>query len=48
MPQETSRFRMIRPNKSQKVMLLADENYVFALPKEYQSANVLVEGTGGE
>jgi hypothetical protein len=45
--QDTSRFRMIRPNKSEKVMLPAGENHVFALPKEYQSANVLVEITGG-
>ncbi len=44
---DTSRFRMIRPNKSGKVMLPAGENHVFALPKEYQSANVLVEITGG-
>ena len=41
--QDTSRFRMIRPNKSEKVMLPAGENHVFALPKEYQSASVLVE-----
>jgi len=45
--QDTSRFRMIRPNKSEKVMLPAGENHVFALPAEYQSANVLVEITGG-
>jgi len=45
--QDTSRFRMIRPNLSQKIMLPAGENHVFALPKEYQSANVLVEITGG-
>jgi hypothetical protein len=46
--QDTSRFRMIRPNKSEKVMLPAGaEAHVFALPKEYQSANVLVEVTGG-
>ena len=46
--QDTSRFRMIRPNKSEKVMLPAgQETHVFALPKEYQSANVLVEVTGG-
>ena len=46
--QDTSRCRMIRPNKSEKVMLPAgQENHVFALPKEYQSANVLVEITGG-
>ncbi len=45
--QDTSRFRMIRPNKSGKVMLPAGEQHVFALPAEYQSANVLVEITGG-
>ena len=45
--QDTSRFRMILPNKSEKVILPAGENHVFALPKEYQSANVLVEITGG-
>ncbi|HWB04601.1 MAG TPA: hypothetical protein VG796_16350 [Verrucomicrobiales bacterium] len=46
--QDTSRFRMIRPNRSEKVMLPANTNsHVFALPAEYQSANVLVEITGG-
>ena len=45
--QDTSRFRMIRPNLTAKIMLPAGENHVFALPKEYQSANVLVEITGG-
>ena len=45
--QDTSRFRMIRPNKSEPIKLPAGENHVFALPKEYQSANVLVEITGG-
>jgi hypothetical protein len=46
--QDTSRFRMIRPNRSEKVMLPAgQETHVFALPREYQSANVLVEITGG-
>ena len=45
--QDTSRFRMIRPNKSGPIKLPAGENHVFALPKEYQSANVLVEITGG-
>ena len=34
---------MIRPNKSEKIMLPAGENHVFALPKEYQSAIVPVE-----
>ena len=45
--QDTSRFRMIRPNKTEKVMLPAGEHHVFALPAEFQSANVLVEITGG-
>jgi hypothetical protein len=46
--QDTSRFRMIRPNRSEKIMLPAgQETHVFALPREYQSANVLVEITGG-
>jgi hypothetical protein len=45
--QDTSRFRMIRPNKSTTIELPAGENHVFALPAEYQSANVLVEVTGG-
>jgi hypothetical protein len=45
---DTSRFRMIRPNRSERVILPAGrETHVFALPKEYQSANVLVEVSGG-
>ena len=38
---------MIRPNEHEQIMLPAGENHVFVLPKEYQSANVLVEITGG-
>jgi hypothetical protein len=46
--QDTSRFRMIRPNRTEKIMLPANTNtHIFALPAEYQSANVLVEVTGG-
>ena len=45
--QDTSRFRTIRPNRSEKVMLPAGGTHVFALPAEYQSANVLVEISGG-
>ncbi len=44
---DTSRFRMIRPNKSATIKLPAGEDHVFALPADYQSANVLVEITGG-
>lgn len=45
--QDTSRFRTIRPNRSEKMMLPAGGAHVFALPAEYQSANVLVEISGG-
>ena len=46
--QDTSQFRMIRPNRSEKIALPAGKDlHSFPLPAEYQSANVLVEVTGG-
>ncbi len=46
--QDTSRFQMIRPKASERLVLPAEKaNHVFALPKEFHSSNVLVEITGG-
>ena len=46
--QDTSRFRMIRPNKTEHIQLPAGASlHTIPLPREYQSANVLVEVTGG-
>jgi hypothetical protein len=45
---DTSRFGMIRPNKTEKMALPAGkESMAFALPREYHSSNLLVEITGG-
>lgn len=44
--QDTSRFGMIQPNRSEHMVLPADrETHSFALPREYHSSNVLVEIT---
>ncbi len=44
--QDTSRFGMIQPNRSERMVLPADrETHSFALPREYHSSNVLVEIT---
>jgi len=45
--QDTSRFRMIRPNRSDRVAIPAGGQHAFALPDEFRSANVLVEVSGG-
>ncbi len=46
--QDTSRFRMIRPDKSARIMLPAGAtSHALPLPAEYRDANVLVEVTGG-
>lgn len=45
--QDTSRFRMIRPNRSDRVAIPAGGQHAFALPEEFRSANVLVEVSGG-
>ncbi len=43
---DTSRFRMITPNKTERVVLPADkEAHTLPLPKEFFSSNVLVEIT---
>ena len=43
---DTSRFRMITPNKTERVVLPADkETHTLPLPKEFFSSNVLVEIT---
>ena len=44
--QDTSRFGMIQPNRSERVVLPADrETHIIALPRDYHSSNVLVEIT---
>jgi hypothetical protein len=44
--QDTSRFGMIQPNRSERMALPVDrETHSFALPREYHSSNVLVEIT---
>ncbi len=44
--QDTSRFGMIQPNRSERVVLPADrDTHVIALPRDYHSSNVLVEIT---
>ena len=43
---DTGRFRMVQPNKTERLVLPADkETHTLALPKEYHSSNVLVEIT---
>ncbi len=43
---DTSRFRMITPGKTERVVLAADKDaHTLALPKEFTSSNVLVEIT---
>ena len=43
---DTSRFRMIQPNKTERLVLEGDKDaHTLALPKEYHSSNVLVEIT---
>ena len=43
---DTSRFRMVQPNKTERVVLDATrETHTLALPKGYHSSNVLVEIT---
>ncbi len=44
--QDTGRFGMIQPNRSERVVLPADrETHVIALPRDYHSNNVLIEIT---
>ncbi len=41
---DTSRFRMVQPNKTERLILADDkESHTLSLPKEYHSSNVLVE-----
>lgn len=43
---DTSRFSMVQPNKTERVVLPAGKDaHTIALPKEYHSSNVLVEIT---
>lgn len=46
--QDTARFGLIRPNRSERVVLpVGAETHTLTLPREYHSSNVLVEITGG-